>query len=61
MVQFRAVEEIPGARKTNDPMERVPTHNLIPPQYGTKSKETVTATKKSPNVFNFELTSKPDK
>jgi hypothetical protein len=56
MVQFRAVEEIPGARKTNDPMERVPTHNLIPSKYGAKSKETVTATKKSPNVFQFDLT-----
>ncbi|MDR1270321.1 MAG: hypothetical protein LBK82_12435 [Planctomycetaceae bacterium] len=57
LVQFRAVEEIPGARKTNNPRERVPTHNLIPQKYGTKSKETVTTTKKSPNVFQFDLTS----
>jgi hypothetical protein len=56
LVQFRAVEEIPGARKTDDPMEMVPTHDLIPPKYGIKSKETVTATKKSPNVFQFDLT-----
>jgi hypothetical protein len=57
LVQFRAVEEIPGARKTDDPMEIVPTHDLIPPKYGVKSKETIKATKKSPNVFQFDLTS----
>ncbi|MDR0337672.1 MAG: hypothetical protein LBI18_11335 [Planctomycetaceae bacterium] len=56
-VQFRAVEEIPGTRKTNDPMEVVQTHDIIPPKYGVKSKETVKATKKSPNVFKFDLIS----
>jgi hypothetical protein len=56
LVQFRAVEEIPGARKTDDPTEMVPTHNLIPSKYGVHSKETVKATKKSPNVFQFDLT-----
>jgi hypothetical protein len=58
-VQFRSVEEVPGTRKkTDDPMEtKVETRNIIPAKYGVDSKETVTATKKSPNVFRFELTS----
>jgi hypothetical protein len=58
-VQFRSVEEVPGTRKeTSNPMETtVETRNLIPAKYGVDSKETVTATKKSPNVFRFELTS----
>jgi hypothetical protein len=58
LVQFQSVEEIPGTRKeTDNPMEtKVETRDIIPPQYGTESKEIVTATKKSPNVFRFELT-----
>jgi hypothetical protein len=58
-VQFRSVEEISGTRKeTSNPMETaVETRDLIPSKYGVDSKETVTATKKSPNVFRFELTS----
>jgi hypothetical protein len=57
LVQFRSIEEIPGTRKeSDDPMEtKVETRNIIPPKYGTESKETVTATKKSPNEFRFEL------
>ncbi|MDR2705298.1 MAG: hypothetical protein LBC02_05935, partial [Planctomycetaceae bacterium] len=58
LVQFYSVEEVPGTRKeTGNPMEtKVETRNIIPPKYSTESKETVTATKKSPNVFRFELT-----
>ncbi|MDR2441097.1 MAG: hypothetical protein LBE12_17185 [Planctomycetaceae bacterium] len=58
LVQFSSVEEVSGTRtETDDPMgSKVETRNIIPPQYGTESKETVTATKKSPNVFRFELT-----
>ncbi|MDR2756151.1 MAG: hypothetical protein LBC20_10635 [Planctomycetaceae bacterium] len=58
-VQFSSVEEIPGTRtETDDPMEsKVKTRNVIPPKYGTESKETITATKKLPNVFKFDLTS----
>jgi hypothetical protein len=58
-VQFRSVEEIPGTRKeTGNPLDvTAETRDIIPPQYrGSKSKETVTATKKSPNVFQFNLT-----
>jgi hypothetical protein len=57
-VQFRSVEEIPDTRKeTNDPLGGdIKTRNILPPKYGVKSKETVTATKKSPNVFQFDLT-----
>jgi hypothetical protein len=63
LVQFSSVEEVPGTRnetETNDPMNtNVKTRNIIPPQYGTESKETVTATKKTPNVFRFELIGEP--
>jgi hypothetical protein len=62
-VQFRSVEEIPAgtqkeANKTskNRPM-MIPTRSILPRRYGVESKETVTATKKSPNVFQFDLTS----
>ncbi|MDR1270985.1 MAG: hypothetical protein LBK82_15830 [Planctomycetaceae bacterium] len=60
LVQFSSVEEVPGTRtETDDPMStKVKTRNIIPPQYGTESKETVTATKKSPNVYRFELIDK---
>jgi hypothetical protein len=60
LVQFSSVEEVPGTRtETDDPMStKVQTRNIIPPQYGTESKETVTATKKSPNVYRFELIGK---
>ncbi|MDR0705477.1 MAG: hypothetical protein LBF88_10885 [Planctomycetaceae bacterium] len=64
-VQFRSVEEIPGTRKktTEDPtgLMGIQTRSILPRRYGVESKETVTATKKSPNVFQFELTSEPDK
>jgi hypothetical protein len=61
LVQFQSVEEVPGTRKeTGDPMEtKVETRNIIPPQYELDSKETVTATEKSPNVFRFDLTGEP--
>jgi hypothetical protein len=57
LVQFSSVEEVPGTRiETNNPMEtKVETRNIIPSRYGIESKETVTATKKSPNVYRFEL------
>jgi hypothetical protein len=57
------VEEVSGTRtETGDPMEsKVETRNIIPSKYGTESKETVTATKKSPNVFRFELTGESGK
>jgi hypothetical protein len=57
-VQFRSVEEIPGTKKETDftSETRTPTRSILPRQYGVESKETVTATKKSPNVFKFELT-----
>jgi hypothetical protein len=65
-VRFRSVEEIPGTRKetidsNTDPMMGIQTRSILPRRYGVESKETVTATKKSPNVFQFELTSKSDK
>jgi hypothetical protein len=60
-VQFRSVEEIPGTRKeTNNSLKdrdnRVKFRSILPRRYGVESKETVTATKKSPNVFQFDLT-----
>jgi hypothetical protein len=60
LVQFSSVEEISGTRKeTDNPMEtKIETRNIIPPQYGTESKETITATKKSPNIYRFELIDK---
>ncbi|MDR0610931.1 MAG: hypothetical protein LBG58_12525 [Planctomycetaceae bacterium] len=68
-VQFQSIEEISSTQK--EPKEikslhelmnlsEIKTRNLIPPKYGIQSKETVTATKKSPNVFLFNLTSEPD-
>jgi hypothetical protein len=59
LVQFRSVEEVPGTQKktTDHPRESErQTRNIIPCRYGVESKETVTATKKSPNVFQFDLT-----
>jgi hypothetical protein len=61
LVQFRSVEEIPGTRKeTNNLLkngaDRVKFRSILPSRYGVKSKETVTATEKSPNVFQFDLT-----
>jgi hypothetical protein len=61
-VQFRSVEEIPGTNKeTNNPLQnrgdRVKARSILPRRYGVESKETITATKKSPNVFKFDLTS----
>jgi hypothetical protein len=64
-VQFRSVEEIPGTRKEtiNDPtgLLGIQTRNILPRRYGVESKETVIAAPKSPNVFQFELTSQADK
>jgi hypothetical protein len=65
-VQFRSVEEIPGTQKeTADKRSGMPmgiqTRSILPRRYGVESKETVTATKKSPNVFQFDLTSDVDK
>jgi hypothetical protein len=65
-VQFQSIEEIRNTQK--EPKEiknlheivnpsEIKTRNLIPEKYGIQSKETVTATKKSPNVFQFDLTS----
>jgi hypothetical protein len=60
-VQFRSVEIISETRKetidkrTGTDME-IQTRNILPRKYGIESKETVTATKKSPNVFQFDLT-----
>jgi hypothetical protein len=58
-VQFRSVEDISSTRKeTGNPMNAIPkTRSILPRKYGVESKETVTATKKSPNVFQFDLTS----
>jgi hypothetical protein len=68
-VQFRSVEIIPDAQNetTNKKMGAVnttglvglniKTRNIMLRKYGVESKETVTATKKSPNVFQFDLTS----
>jgi hypothetical protein len=65
-VLFRSIEVITDTQEETEEIKNqsgIPykTRNLIPPKYGTKSKEIVTATKKSPNVFLFKLTSKPDK
>ncbi|MGL4593863.1 MAG: hypothetical protein ACRCUY_03945 [Thermoguttaceae bacterium] len=51
---------MPGTRiESSDPMNvKVETRDLIPPKYGRASKETITATKTSPNILKFELTSK---
>jgi hypothetical protein len=57
LVQFNSVEEVSGTRtETIDPMDiKVETRDIIPPRYGTESKEIITATKISPNVYRFEL------
>ncbi|MDR0610493.1 MAG: hypothetical protein LBG58_10320 [Planctomycetaceae bacterium] len=65
-VHFRSIETIQGVQEEIEEIKnqtRIPykTRNLIPPKYGAKSTETVTATKKSPNVFQFNLTSESDK
>jgi hypothetical protein len=61
-VQFRSVVVISETQKdTVDKRsgmnKEIQTRNILPRKYGTESKETVTATKKSPNVFKFDLTS----
>ncbi|MDR1271244.1 MAG: hypothetical protein LBK82_17170 [Planctomycetaceae bacterium] len=61
-VQFRSIEKIPSTRnETNKPSKdrtiRIQTRSILPRRYGVESKEIVTATKKSPNVFQFDLTS----
>ncbi|MDR2117111.1 MAG: hypothetical protein LBP87_12095, partial [Planctomycetaceae bacterium] len=63
LVQFSSIEEIPGTRKeSDDPMQtKFETRNIIPPKYAAQSKEIVTTTKKSPNMFRFELIGKPAK
>jgi hypothetical protein len=75
-VQFQSIEVISDTLKElkelKEPKEiknlheimnpsKIKTRNLIPPQYGIRSKETVTATKKSPNVFQFDLISNAGK
>jgi hypothetical protein len=74
-VQFSSIEKIPDKQEktparqpkkqinssTNPVEERIPTRNIIPPQYNSQSKETVTAIKKSPNIFQFHLTSNSSK
>jgi hypothetical protein len=61
-VQFRSVEKIPGSqkidpRKVDNPRKmKSQIRSVLPRRYGAESKETVTATKKSPNVFQFDLT-----
>ncbi|MDR2168994.1 MAG: hypothetical protein LBP59_02525 [Planctomycetaceae bacterium] len=59
-VQFHSIEEIPGTRKEgNNPMElSVETRDIIPPQYGTESKEIIIVTKNK-NKLRFDLKSKP--
>jgi hypothetical protein len=65
-VQFRSVEVIPDTQKKSDKQKEIDkrtgmegmikTRSILPRRYGVESKETVTATKKSPNVFQFDLT-----
>jgi len=55
-VRIRSVQEIPGTYVEADHTESGPeTRDIIPPQYGSESTLTVTATKKSPNVFQFDM------
>jgi hypothetical protein len=61
LVQFRSVEEVPGTQKeTGNPMmpTTVSTRDIIPPKYGTESKETITVEKGKKNALRFELKSK---
>jgi hypothetical protein len=69
-VQFRSIELIPDTQEESDrqkktdkrlDMAEIKTRDIIPRKYGVDSKETVTATKKSPNMFQFDLTSGTDK
>ncbi|MDR2168614.1 MAG: hypothetical protein LBP59_00550 [Planctomycetaceae bacterium] len=57
IVQFRSIEIITNKQNASseDRHATNESRNIIPPKYGVNSKETVTATKKSPNVFNFDL------
>jgi hypothetical protein len=62
-VQFRSVEMIHDSEKKNIKLDSLHGNNqgilsrsILPRKYGVESKETVTATKKSPNVFQFDLT-----
>jgi hypothetical protein len=57
-VQFRSVEAISDTQKKTDRLlGGIPqTRSILPRTYGVESKETVTATQKSPNVFQFDLT-----
>ncbi|MDR1963045.1 MAG: hypothetical protein LBQ50_04645, partial [Planctomycetaceae bacterium] len=57
LVQFRSVEVIPNTQtETDDPMKMTAeSRDIIPPKYGNASKETITATKNSPNVYRFDL------
>jgi hypothetical protein len=58
--EIKEMKEIKNLHEIVKPSE-IKTRNLIPKKYGIQSKEMVTATKKSPNVFQFDLTSEPDK
>jgi hypothetical protein len=65
IVRFRSMEPIEDENekpKVNEPAadrrQGIPFQvNVLPRKYGAASKETVTATKKSTNIFNFDLTS----
>ncbi|MDR1484808.1 MAG: hypothetical protein LBT09_08295 [Planctomycetaceae bacterium] len=54
-----AAPELQALQKRNKKIDisKFNTRNIIPPHYGVASKETVKAIKKSPNVFQFDLTS----
>ena len=56
-VRIRSLEEVPGSRiEAADPMNSsVEYRDIIPPRYGSASTLTVSATRKSPNVFQFSM------
>jgi hypothetical protein len=59
-IRFRSVKVISNAEKEKENKHgefAVQTQDIIPLKYGVESKETVTATRKSPNMFKFDLTS----
>jgi hypothetical protein len=71
LVQFRSIEVIPPDEHNESAKPQVSgaghsavggfalvkTRNLLPNKYDTPLKDPITATKKSPNVFKFDLTS----
>jgi hypothetical protein len=56
-VKFRSIAEIPGTKvDTGDPMaSKVETRDVIPPKYGSQSKETITVEKEK-KTYSFDLT-----